>query len=160
MTENKKNQFYSWVGVLLRIIVGIIFIASGFLKLMQPWQEFYAVAKLYGVLPDMLLEPFVRVLPWVEVLSGFFFILGWYCRWSGVIILFMLLSFIIAIIFVIVRGVHLDDCGCFGGTFLAILGTTPWQVLVRDILLSAAVLFVTLRNDMFLSFDAYFKKKQ
>lgn len=126
----------------MRILVGGIFLLAGISKLIEPIEEFIYVIQSYQFLPEVLIPVYAFVLPPVEVIIGFFIIVGLYERFSNVIGMLMLLSFIVGISWTFSQGIVLDNCGCFGGA-LAFLEVPADQLLVRDLVLFAfsAVVF-------------------
>jgi uncharacterized membrane protein YphA (DoxX/SURF4 family) len=133
-------DFRSWlfhpvVHLLLRIVLGGLFIVSGTLKLLAPRAEFIAIVHQYEILPESLGILYGTLLPWVEVLVGLFLVVGLYLRWSLAVTGLLLASFIIAIIVNLIRGRTIADCGCFGNA--QFLGSSLEEILWRDIVLVA-----------------------
>jgi len=124
-----------------RFVLAGIFILSAIGKLVEPREEFIALVKSFAVIPDGLAVVYATLLPWVELLTGVMLVLGFYVRWAAVLSLLMLLSFVIAIIFVLIRDGNLDDCGCFG---IFSIQELPEALIARDgffMVLSALLLF-------------------
>jgi putative oxidoreductase len=77
-------------------------------------------------------------LPWLEIICGGLIIAGVFTRGSAFLIGFMLLIFIIAISFALVRGLDIS-CGCFSqeaGHGVAV------DLLIRDVLMFIGALMV------------------
>src|SRR4030042_3390365 len=100
-----------WV-LLLRVIVGGVFIWAGALKIADPL-GFAQSIKNYQVVPHTLAFLIAVVLPWVEVLSGAFLIIGLYRRSSALIISLLLAGFIVLVALALARGID-TSCGCLG----------------------------------------------
>jgi uncharacterized membrane protein YphA (DoxX/SURF4 family) len=133
--------------VLFRIVTGGVFVFSGFIKLISPSEEFAEVIRSYQLAPESLLYPLALVIPWIEVLSGAFLVLGLFSRTAAALVAFQLAGFMTVLSIVIATGIDLEDCGCF-----AALGfkETPLQALIRDAVLLAMVLvFIFSRNRSF-----------
>jgi uncharacterized membrane protein YphA (DoxX/SURF4 family) len=97
---------------LLRLIVGGVFIWAGVLKIADPL-GFAQSIKNYQVVPSGLALIIAVVLPWVEVLSGAFLIIGVFKRSSALLISLLLIGFIGLVALALARGID-TSCGCFG----------------------------------------------
>lgn len=117
-----------------RVLVGTVFVLSGFLKLLQPWEEFAAQIRAFQVLPSGAVDPFAMVLPWAELLIGGLLLAGVMPRMVSLAAGLLLALFIVAIGSVMIRGIPLEDCGCFGAIGIK---ETPPMVFVRDLILLA-----------------------
>lgn len=126
--------------LLIRLIVGFIFIYASYDKIASPGQ-FARVVYNYHLLPGELVNLTALILPWVEMICGITLILGIYKKGSVMIFNMMVLVFIVAIAINIFRGVDLE-CGCF--TVSSKARSSALDLLVRDIGLLAmtAYLFV------------------
>ncbi len=126
-----------WVRI-LQIFLGILFIYSGVLKILNPFEFSLTVAK-YGILPEKLINLFSIILPFFEIVSGFSLLSGFFIQGASFIISFLLFVFIIAVIYVISKGFSFE-CGCF-----EILGKEPKTgifLILRNIILLALSLNV------------------
>jgi len=94
------------------LIVGGLFIWAGLLKIIDPL-EFARNISNYRVLSPKLSLLVAITLPWIELLSGLFIILGIMRRASALLISLFLIGFIVLIGVTIFRGISVD-CGCFG----------------------------------------------
>ena len=103
---------HRWLLLLFRVIVGGVFIWAGALKIADPL-GFAQSIKNYQVVPHTLAFLIAVVLPWVEVLSGAFLIIGLYRRSSALIISLLLAGFIALVALALARGID-TSCGCFG----------------------------------------------
>jgi uncharacterized membrane protein YphA (DoxX/SURF4 family) len=56
----------------IRVFIGLVLLASGFEKLISPWQNFLYVVQAYEALPSYLEKATALVLPWVELIVGLF----------------------------------------------------------------------------------------
>lgn len=154
--ETQQNKILPWVTLVFRVLVGALFIYSGLSKLLAPHEEFLAIAEEYKLFSGTLLQLYTWVLPWVELLAGTFFLLGWYQKWSAWVLLLMLVSFIIALLSLMIRGIELANCGCFGGTLGQLLGETAPEVFARDVVLFVIIIFVSQQKKNIYSLDSYF----
>lgn len=120
------------VQILCGILLGGLFIYASIDKIVHP----HAFAKIiynYKILPDVLIYVVALILPWVEIFAGLSMVSGIFRRTGAIIVGGMLLVFIIAISFNLIRGLNFD-CGCFS-TVATENGSDPVGLLFRDILL-------------------------
>lgn len=129
-----------FVGI-TRILVGVLFIISGFVKLNDPLgfsyklQEYFApeVLNLEFLIPYALLIAIVLVI--FELVLGIMLIIGYLPRFT----LWALLIMIIFFTFLTFYSAYFDkvtDCGCFGDA----LPLTPWQSFYKDVVLLILIL--------------------
>ncbi len=98
----------------MRVVIGSIFVVSGFEKLIGPYQNFLYVIQSYSFLPPLLAEVAARFLPWVEFFLGIFLVLGLWLKWTLRAIMVLLLMFMGVVVQALVRNLPIDECGCFG----------------------------------------------
>ncbi len=123
--------------VVLRVLLGGVFIYAGYVKLVEPWQLFAAGIADYEVVPLWAAKFLAHTLPWFEVLVGLLLVVGRWMRVSSVSISLLLLVFFSLMVRAFVGGKEIN-CGCFGPNELI-----SWKTLVRDGSMLAASLFVT-----------------
>ena len=99
---------------ILRVAAGFVFAFSGWHKLIRPVEEFHYVIEQYQILSLALAGMIANILPWGELVFGFFLILGFLRRASAVVLAALASGFIFFLSSVILRHVPLSDCGCFG----------------------------------------------
>jgi uncharacterized membrane protein YphA (DoxX/SURF4 family) len=100
--------------VAARVILGGVFAVSGTVKLIEPVENFMAAIHAYDLLPVWLERPLAVTLPWVEMGSGVLLVLGLLTRANVMIVALQLAVFTMALGSTLLRGISLDDCGCFG----------------------------------------------
>ena len=113
----------------LRVLIGILFVVSGFMKLMQPYQNFLLTVHSYEILSGPAAEWFAKTMPWAEFLLGVFLILGLWLRPVIMGLWAMNTLFIAALASAMIRKLPLEACGCFGESF----SLKPNQMLWVDI---------------------------
>lgn len=96
------------------MLVGLIFIVSGFEKIVTPYQNFQYVIQAYELFPEFCEPIIAMVFPWVELITGIFLILGLWVREALITAGLMLLAFISIVGQAMVRKLPIDECGCFG----------------------------------------------
>ena len=104
----------SKIYVPLRILIGLVFMVSGFEKLIGPNQNFLYVVQSYALFNAPLEEIAARVLPWVEFFLGVFLVLGFWLKWTLRGVMVLILSFICVVAQALIRKLPIDECGCFG----------------------------------------------
>jgi uncharacterized membrane protein YphA (DoxX/SURF4 family) len=129
-----------------RTFVGVLFIFSGFVKLVDPigsqykFQEYFSesVLNMEFLIPFAL--PFAILLIVAEVVLGIALLVGWKPKLT----IWSLLLLIIVFLFLTWYSAYYNkvtDCGCFGDA----ITLTPWQSFYKDVLLTVLILFLTLR---------------
>ena len=98
--------------LLLRVIVGGIFICAGILKAIDPAQ-FAKDVDNYRLLPFAASAAVALYLPWLEIIAGAALATGVWHRGASLVIGAMLLAFLIALGSAWARGLDIT-CGCFG----------------------------------------------
>jgi len=118
------------LAVLIRMGVGVTFIAAAWHKVLDP-ASFALATYYYHMVPDGLLHLFALFLPWLEMVTGVAVIVGWGRRGAALLIIAMLLMFIVGLAVALTRGLDIS-CGCFGTDGGHAVGLS---LLVRDALL-------------------------
>ena len=102
------------MAIFLRILIGSILLVSGIEKLLAPYQNFLYVIQAYEFLPSYLETISAMVVPWVELFVGLFLILGFWTELALIGSLLLFGSFIVIVGQALLRGLAIDQCGCFG----------------------------------------------
>lgn len=100
-----------WLTVRVQILLGAVFVAAALPKIADP-PSFAHMIYNYRMLPGALVNSAGLFLPWFELLTGMALVLGIWRRTASVAIGALLLVFIVAIGFNLVRANPID-CGCF-----------------------------------------------
>jgi putative oxidoreductase len=142
--------------IVLRIAIGLLFVVSGAEKLISPYQNFLYVIQAYQVLPGWAEELTARIFPWIELFAGLFMVLGLWTSWALKSVLLMTAVFITIVGQALLRGLPLDQCGCFG----ELLHVPPQIIVVFDsfILLLTVMLWRHINRTNQFSLDQYFSK--
>jgi len=141
-----------WVAVLLRVVLGGVFVFAGFSKLLLPHAEVVAHMQQYQVLPGWLMSVTATFLPWIEVGSGTALLVGFCTTPAALLIAVQLLSFSALMGMVLAAAIPIEDCGCFGNLGLP---ETPLQVLIRDLIMLVLLLPIIYRQRDALGLDAW-----
>ena len=134
-----------------RWALAALLLASGLHKAAGGPEEFAAVLETYDLLPQGALMPFAVVLPWLETLLGLSLAAGYAVRAACACAGLMFLSFIGALGSTIMRGMKLDNCGCFG----AGIHLTPLQAMGLDTVLAGLAVFVFLKRGGWWKLDSW-----
>lgn len=133
MTRNR----YDLLVLLLRIVLGAVFVYAGIVKIMDP-VAFAGSIAAYKILPYFGNYLAAAILPWIEVICGIMLITGYRWRSAAIIILVLNVNFLLALASTLIRGLDID-CGCFrqGGE-----KTSAWAAIGRDMVLLLMTLAV------------------
>ncbi len=129
MSGFNKFLHNDYLELILRIVIGLIFIYASLEKIAYP-AEFARIIYNYHLLPGELVNLVAITMPWVELICGICVILGIYKEGGLLIIGFMLCIFAVSIGINLFRGVDLE-CGCF--TVSSQAKSNALGLLLRDI---------------------------
>jgi len=126
---------------ILRNFLGLVFVFSGFVKLVDlVW--FSGIVSSYGVLPDFLILPFSFLVSFFEFIFGLMLLFG-----IGVVyaLFGLILMVFVFTIFVFSRYVlgEVGDCGCFGRL---VGGRNDLFHLFLNLALISGLIFVKLKT--------------
>ena len=124
-----------------RLIIGGLFIYASIYKVLNP-ADFSVTVRNYTILPLEWTNLVAITLPWVELGSGLFLVLGVLIRPSALLTTGMMAVFLVALIYAYSVGLDID-CGCFSASTES-SGKIGPLYLIRDTLLlltSAFILF-------------------
>lgn len=139
----------AWVGLVVRLVVGGVWIVAGGLKLGDPAASVRAV-RAYDLLPETVVPSVGHLLPVLEVVVGLCLVGGLLTRATALVSALLFAAFTVGIASAWVRGLQID-CGCFGGGGYDPDATAayPWE-LARDVaLLLASAWLVWLKRSRF-----------
>jgi uncharacterized membrane protein YphA (DoxX/SURF4 family) len=126
-----------------RIIVGALFIFSGFVKLVDPigsqykFEEYFSegVLNLEFLIPYAL--PFAIFLIIAEIVLGIALLVGWKAKFTVRSLKLIILFFL----FLTWYSAYYDkvtDCGCFGDA----IKLKPWETFYKDVILTILIFFI------------------
>lgn len=135
-----------YITQLFRILIGALFIFSGYVKLVDPigsqykFQEYFSesVLNMEFLIPYAL--PFAILLIIAEIGLGVFLLLGYKPKFTVWSLLVLLLIFL----FLTWYSAYYDkvtDCGCFGDA----IKLTPWETFYKNVITLPIILFLLWR---------------
>jgi uncharacterized membrane protein YphA (DoxX/SURF4 family) len=136
MTSPRSNVFRAGA-LLLRVLLGGIFIYAAWTKLRTPWEIFAIGIDSYQILPLWAVQFVARTLPWFELAVGILLIAGVWLRGAAIATSLLLAVFFGLMVRAYASGQQIN-CGCFGPGELI-----SWKTLLRDGSLLAGALALT-----------------
>lgn len=121
------------LGVLGRLLVGLVLVYAGATKAAAPREEFALIISYYRILPPDLTLSMAGLLPWAELLIGWSLLLGVMTRYAAAAAGGLFGAFLLALASTVARGFELPNCGCFGD---ALHFTIPQALLFDSCLLA------------------------
>ncbi len=103
-----SNKYFQ---IILRLIIGGIFVYASYDKLLNQ-EEFSKAIYNYKFLPEVFINIFAIVIPYIELIAGLLLIFGIFKQGSSFIIIMLLVMFIIALTQAYARGLDIN-CACF-----------------------------------------------
>lgn len=131
-----------YLGRLFRIIVGLVFVFSGFVKSVDPYGTAYKITEYIGVFGFGSL---LQAMPWLpivisvtlcslEFVVGLMLISGYFKKPSNWLVGLMMVFFTI-LTFIDALTNKVTDCGCFGDAVKLTNWQTFWKNIILDVLL-------------------------
>lgn len=99
--------------ILLRVVLGVVFLYAAYTKLRQPWLLFAMSIDAYQMLPSWAVFTVARTLPWLELVFGLLLVTGRFLRYAAPAVSVLLIGFYAAMLRAYHGGAGID-CGCFG----------------------------------------------
>ncbi len=126
---------HPWLTVRTQIALGLFFVVAALPKIADP-PGFAHMVYNYKMVPGPLVNAMALVLPWAELLMGVALVAGIWRRTAAALVGILLVVFIAAISFNLMRG-NAIDCGCFDVTAANLTREERlrdmWMVLLRDV---------------------------
>jgi len=132
----KRYLSHPWMGLLLRVYVGGVFVYASMYKINYPG-EFAETIASYQLLPYWAVNLTALIMPWLELASGVLLVLGVRTKSAAALVGGMLLLFSLVILVTLLRGIPIG-CGCF----TSVEEPLGWGTLWRDLLWLAMTLQV------------------
>lgn len=124
-----------------RLLVGVVFIFSGFVKAVDPLGSTYKFVDYFNAFGIGFLEPIALpmaiLLSTIELVLGISLLLGYRMRFSSwVILIFM--SFFTILTFILALTNPVQDCGCFGDALIL----TNWETFWKNVVIMVFTLVI------------------
>lgn len=143
--KNKQAKLDLPLTWLIRIIIGCVFVFSGFSKAIDPWGTLYKVNDYLGVLSLSIWPNLVLVgvfgLCAIEFLTGIFLLLGCFRR-STAIVAALIMAGMLPLSLWIAISDPVADCGCFGDAFII----SNWTTFCKNIVISIGIIWLIRYN--------------
>lgn len=143
--EVLKYKWETYVVWVLRVVIGAVFILSGFVKGIDTWGVEYKIHDYLLAFDWMWAMPYVSIfsilLPFVEFLLGVWLFVGSFRRFT-VVALSGVMLFMLPLTGYIAVANPVEDCGCFGDAFVM----SNWASFFKNVLISAGLVFLYTRN--------------
>lgn len=121
---------------LLRLWFVLLLAATGIAKLIN-MPGFYPVVASYQVLPQRVLVPAAWLLALLELLLAIWLATRWHTRRAALLVVMLHLLYWFWLLAALLRGLKLDNCGCFGAYWARPL--TGYSLLEDGVLLLLAL---------------------
>lgn len=129
----------------VRILVGALFVFSGFTKGVDPWGTIYKFKEYFGVwgyeIWDGLNLAGVFALCLAEFLIGFFLLFGCFRRATPILAL-LVMAFMLPLTLWLAIANPISDCGCFGDA----LKLSNWATFIKNIVLTLGAVWLVVFN--------------
>jgi len=147
-----RGRLADLIGLLARLILGVVLIWAGAVKVTRPALSAQAV-RAFQILPYDFAGYVGYALPVVEILVGMILVAGLLTRASAVVGGLLMLAFMIGIASAWARGLSID-CGCFGGGGAVAASETRYLLdILRDAGLVACAGWLVVRPRTAFSLD-------
>jgi uncharacterized membrane protein YphA (DoxX/SURF4 family) len=133
--------------LVVRLILGLMFIYASLDKIADP-AGFARIVYQWQTLGPVSSNLLAVTLPWVELVAGLLLIVGIWKRDAAAVVAGMLVVFIVAAVWVLARGIDVDNCGCTSVAAVTDAPTWPpawmrgvgWYLITRNVVLLAGAL--------------------
>ena len=132
-----------------RIIVGALFIFSGFVKLVDPigsqykFQEYFSESVLNMEFLAPYALPFAVLLIVAEILLGVMILIGYKPKFTVWSLLILTLVFLFLTWYSAFYN-KVTDCGCFGDA----IKLTPWETFYKNVILIILIILLVIKVDL------------
>lgn len=146
------NYARGWLGTVIRLFLGVVWIWAAWPKLHNP-RQFVQAIRAYDVTPEWLSKGIGYGLPVLEMSLGVLLIIGIAVRLAAAVSAALFVVFLIGVVQAAGRGLKLD-CGCFGGGGVT-LQTHYTLDILRDIGLLVLAAYLVLWSVTRLSLEEF-----
>ena len=143
---------------LLRILLGAMFLYSGYFKVLD-FASFARTIDLYGLVPGVIIPYVALTIPVLELILGLLLVSGYQVRPAAFISLLMMLVFSAAISINLAWG-KTFDCGCFELGRFGISENISYRLVLRDLVMAAVFYLVFNAKRHFYSLENLIEKRR
>lgn len=151
MSMSKKDIVTKVLVEVSRIIIGVTFIFSGFVKAVDPFGTAYKIEDYLSSFHlsslSFLALPVSAFLCAFEFAMGAFMLFGIYRRWNSRLVL-LTMCFMTPLTLYLAIANPVEDCGCFGDALII----TNWQTFFKNIVLLACAIFIIFHRERISNF--------
>ena len=148
-----KVPFNAQINLLIRLFIGSVFIITGISKIIDP-VLFAKEISNYRMLPELSINLFAIILPWIELIVGILFIFGIKVKANLLLLMGMLLMFNFGVSIAWARGLNIN-CGCFSNLARETVGIGK---LSENFAMFAALCFMFFFPDNRFSLEFFYMK--
>ncbi|WP_246572036.1 DoxX family protein [Kineosporia corallincola] len=131
LTDGRRQ----WVGLVLRLLAGGVFLYTGWAKL-QDIDDTIRSVRNYQLLPEAVVPTVGTALPVVELIVGVLLVAGVLTKVVSVVTGLISLAFFVGVASAWARGLQIE-CGCFGNSGFT---SNPVPGYVRELVLNGAIM--------------------
>lgn len=135
---SRRTRVITWI---LRIVVGSVFIFSGFVKLVDPWGTIFKLTDYLSAWNITMTRSWLLAaavtLAMVEFSSGVMLLAGAFRRTTAVILTVFMTAMTVLTLYIVIAN-PVSDCGCFGDAVVLSNGAT----FVKNLVLMALVIWL------------------
>lgn len=140
-----KETFLKILTECCRLLIGVVFIFSGFVKAVDPMGGAIKIGEYLTSFGLDMLQPFTVLISFnlsaIEFALGVCLLLGVYRRFTTFLVLFFM-AFMTPLTLYLALFDPVSDCGCFGDALVI----SNWETFYKNLLLSAAAVVVFIYN--------------
>lgn len=167
LAQRPTPMWESSLLLLLRLALAGLFLFSGAAKLgflgsygNSPVEFATAIRKFQIVQYDLI--PYLGfIIPWVEFIGGALLLIGLSSRGAAFLLKMLLAAFTVGMLIVIVRGIEIGSCDCFGGRLAEHFGVVGkfleapvgWTSILRNLVLMGLCFVIVWRGPGVVSLD-------
>lgn len=142
---NKRGRYLTAITWAIRILIGALFIFSGFTKGVDPWGTIYKFNEYFSVwgyeVWDSLTLVGVFILCLAEFLTGFCLMFGCFRRTAPYIAI-LIMAFMLPLTLWLAVKNPVTDCGCFGDA----LKLSNWETFYKNVVLTMGTVWLIIHN--------------
>ena len=147
---------HGWISLLVRMVLGVMFIYASFHKIAEP-RQFAVDIATYQILPLYLINLQAIILPWLELMVGGLLIVGFCIKGTSLLAGAMLMMFTTAIAVALFKGLQLS-CGCFASSSMDQAPISS-LTLIRDFILLLLPFYLLIIKEHKISIDNVIKRR-